>query len=153
MPELSDTVTSVLAAYFQKAGTKVHKWVYPLTDHQFWHNPFLQGNDIGHLILHLTGNLNYYIGARIAGTGYVRDRDREFTERDRPTKDEVLASFDRAIALAAETSRKQSAADLAAAYSAERTTSENRFAILLDCAAHADHHAGQIILISRELSR
>jgi hypothetical protein len=34
----------------------------------------------GHLPLHLTGNLNYYIGAQIAATGYVRDRDREFTE-------------------------------------------------------------------------
>ena len=35
-----------------------------LSEEQFWRNPFPYGNDIGHLVLHLTGNLNYYIGAK-----------------------------------------------------------------------------------------
>src|SRR5437870_10527990 len=56
------------------------------------------GNSVGHLVLHMTGNLNYYIGARVAGTGYVRDRDREFTDGQPPRKDEALGAFDRTIA-------------------------------------------------------
>ena len=38
------------------------------------------GNSIGHLILHLTGNLNHYIGSLVAGTGYERRREQEFTD-------------------------------------------------------------------------
>jgi uncharacterized damage-inducible protein DinB len=152
MAELSDMVGSGFAEYFEKVRATLHKWVDPLSDEQFWKNPFPYGNDIGHLVLHVTGNLNYYLGGRIAATGYVRDRGREFNETARPSKSQVLQSFDRAITLAADTARKQSAEDWSREYSAERSTSKNRFAIFLDCAAHADHHAGQVINLSRELS-
>jgi Protein of unknown function (DUF1572) len=153
MSELSRTVGSGVADYFETVGTKLHKWVDPVAEEQFWKNPFPYGNDIGHLVLHLTGNLNYYIGARIAASGYVRDRDREFAETARPSKQQVLEGFDRAIALAARTARKQSEEDWGREYSAERSASKNRFAIFLDCAAHADHHVGQMINLSRELSK
>jgi uncharacterized damage-inducible protein DinB len=152
MPDLCNTVNSGLANYFEKVGAKLHKSVDPLSQEQFWRNPFAYGNDIGHLVLHLTGNLNYYIGANIAGSGYVRDRDREFTETQRPAKEDVLRQFDRAIALVVATIRKQSADDWSADYSAERSVAKDRFAIMLDCTAHADHHVGQIINLSRELT-
>jgi len=41
--------------------------VDPLSNEQFWPKPYPYGNSIGHLVLHLTGNLNYYIGARVGG--------------------------------------------------------------------------------------
>lgn len=153
MTDLANTVASELSAYFEKIGAKVHKWVDPLSNEQFWRNPYSYGNSVGHLVLHLTGNLNYYIGAQIAGTGYTRDRDREFTEANGPAKQEVLHNFDRAIQLVIDTIRKQSPEDWNAAYTAERSTEKTRFAIVLGCAAHADHHAGQIIFLSRELAK
>ncbi len=33
----------------------------------------------GNLALHLVGNLRHFIGATLGGTGFVRDRDREFS--------------------------------------------------------------------------
>jgi hypothetical protein len=90
MSELSTTVGSGFAEYFDKIREKLDKWVDPLSEEQFWKNPFPYGNDVGHLVLHLTGNLNYYIGAQIAANGYVRDRNREFTETARPSKSQVL---------------------------------------------------------------
>ncbi len=152
MSELANTVASELAAYFENIAAKLHKWVDPLSDQQFWRNPYPYGNGIGHLLLHLTGNLNYYIGAQIAATGYVRNRDREFTEADRPSKEEVVRKFDDAIKLVVDTIRKQSPENWSAAYSAERSKEKNRFAIVLSCAAHADHHIGQIIYLSTELT-
>ena len=152
MSELANTVASELAAYFENIAAKLHKWVDPLSDQQFWRNPYPYGNGIGHLLLHLTGNLNYYIGAQIAATGYVRNRDREFTEADRPSKEEVVRKFDDAIKLVVDTIRKQSPENWSAAYSAERSKEKNRFAIVLSCAAHADHHIGQIIYLSAELT-
>lgn len=153
MADLYNTVNTGLANYFEKVATRIHNWVDPLSEEQVWENPFPYGNDVGHLLLHLTGNLNYYIGAQIARNGYVRDRDREFTDKDRPAKKGVLEAFDRAIAMAAETVRRQMAEDWSAVYSAERSIAKNRFEMVLDCAAHADHHAGQIINLSRELIR
>jgi uncharacterized damage-inducible protein DinB len=153
MADLCNTVNSGLASYFEKVAAKLHKWVDPLSDEQFWRNPFAYGNDIGHLVLHLTGNLNYYIGAQIAKTGYVRNRDREFTETKRPAKADMLRELDRAISMVVATIRTQSAEDWAAAYAAERSDSHDRFAIALDCAAHVDHHVGQIINLSRELTQ
>lgn len=151
MTDLANTVASELARYFENIGAKLHKWVDPLSNEQFWRNPYSHGNSVGHLLLHLTGNLNYYIGAQIAGTGYIRNRDREFTDADRPAKEQVLGNFDRAIQMVIDAIRKQSPEDWTAAYTAERSTERNRFGIVLSCAAHADHHVGQIIYLSREL--
>jgi uncharacterized damage-inducible protein DinB len=152
MPDLNDTVASELVTHFETVAAKLHKWADPLSDDQFWRNPYGYGNSVGHLVLHLTGNLSYYIGAQIASTGYVRNRDREFTDPSRPAKSDVLAAFDRTIAMVADTIRKQSAADWSLPYSAERSTQKNRFAIMLICVAHADHHLGQIIYLSKELT-
>jgi hypothetical protein len=41
-------------------------------------------NSGGNLCMHLVGNLNTYIGAKLGGTGYVRDRPFEFAGRDIP---------------------------------------------------------------------
>jgi Protein of unknown function (DUF1572) len=125
----------------------------PIPEKDFWHNPYLYGNDIGHLVLHLAGNLNYYIGAEIAKTGYIRDRDKEFTDKTPPTKSQALAKFDQAIATVVATIRKQSSDDWSAPYSGEGVDANTRFAILLDRASHADHHIGQILNLARELTR
>lgn len=50
-------------------------------------------NPPGVLAAHLVGNLQHFIGARMGGTGYVRDRDAEFARRDR-SRAELLASID-----------------------------------------------------------
>lgn len=41
-------------------------------------------NSAGTLALHLIGNLNHYLGARLGQSGYVRQRDLEFSTRDVP---------------------------------------------------------------------
>ncbi len=38
-------------------------------------------NSAGNLILHLAGSLQHFFGAMLGDTGYVRDRDAEFTKR------------------------------------------------------------------------
>ena len=153
MTDLPVTISSDFASYYEYIAEHVHKWVDPLTPEQFWHNPFSYGNSAGHIILHLTGNLNYYIGARVAETGYTRDRDREFTETERPDKAIVMSAFDKTIAMVVATIRKQKPEDWLAAYSAEREPeADERFMIFLRCAGHAYHHVGQLIFLSKELT-
>ena len=86
MAELKSTIATDLAARYQKLAGWLHEMASPLSEEQFWTKPFAFGNSFGHLVLHLTGNLNYYIGAQIAGTGYVRDRPLEFSDTTRQPK-------------------------------------------------------------------
>ena len=154
MTDLSEVIVKDFADYYVMVRDQVHHWVDPLTQEQIWTQPFAHGNTVGHLLLHMTGNLNYYIGARVAGTDYVRDRDREFTESEPRPKTEVLAAFDRVISLVIETIEKQSAEDWVKPYSAVREPeSKEQFAIFLRCAGHAYHHVGQLIYLSRELTK
>ena len=154
MGEINETVSTGLAAYYEYIAAQLHKWVDPLSNEQFWRKPYPYGNSAGHLVLHLTGNLNYYIGARVAETGYVRDRDREFTDKQPPTKEVALLAFDRTIAMVVATIRKQTAADWGKPYTAEREPeAEDRFQIFVRSAGHAYHHVGQILYLTQELAR
>ncbi len=154
MSDLEQVIAKDLAAYYGMVREQTHRWVDPLSEKQLWRRPFAHGNSVGHLLLHLTGNLNYYIGARVAETGYVRDREGEFTEPQARPKAEVLAAFDRTIAMVIETIEKQSDEDWLKAYSAVREPEcSERFAIFLRCAGHAYHHVGQLIYLARELAK
>ena len=154
MTDLSEVIAKDLSAYYAMVREQTHQWVDPLTEEQLWERPFAHGNSVGHLLLHMTGNLSYYIGARVAANGYVRDRDREFNETELKPKAELLAEFDRAIAMAIETIEEQSAEDWQKPYSAVREPeAAERFAIFLRCAGHAYHHVGQLIYLSRELRK
>ncbi len=125
MSELSNAVNSALASEYRMRGAEVHKWADPLSEEQFWKNPLSCGNSVGHLVLHLTGNLSYYIGAQIAGTGYVRNRDLEFTETRQPSKVELLRKLDETIAMVAATIERQSESRLdVAVYGRTRTGGE-----------------------------
>jgi hypothetical protein len=151
---LNDTVGSGFAARYEELGAKIQELTQPLTEEQFWTKPFSFGNSFGHLVLHLTGNLNYYIGAGIAGTGYVRDRDREFSETARPPKQDVMKRFAEAVAMVARTARAQSESDWARKYIAVREEdAENRFNIFLRCATHLHLHVGQMIYLQFELKK
>ena len=46
-------------------------------------------NSAGTLALHLVGNLEHFIGSVLGGTGYVRDREAEFGDRDVP-REEIM---------------------------------------------------------------
>ncbi len=154
MAELNETVADGLAAYYEYVAAQLHKWVDPLSNEQFWRRPYPYGNSIGHLVLHLTGNLNYYIGARVAETGYVRDREREFTDNRPPRKEEALRALDRTIAMVVAAIRKQTAEDWGKAYTAEREPeAADRMQIFIRCAGHAYHHVGQMVYLTRELAR
>lgn len=54
--------------------------IEPLSEDQLWSKGCNIPNSIGTLARHLTGNLNHYFGAGILKNGYVRERDKEFTE-------------------------------------------------------------------------
>ena len=150
---LNVTLASVLCNRFSTNAARIRELAGPLTDEDFWRKPFPFGNSFGHLVLHLTGNLNYYIGAQIANTGYVRDRPREFADTTPPSKEEALKLLDGAVTMAVQTLRAQSADDWSRDYSAMGTMALNRLAMVLQCDSHMQHHIGQMIYLAYEFQR
>ena len=147
----SDIVQASFADYFRMIQARVRELLQPLSTEQLWHCPHAYGNSIGNLVLHLTGNLHYYIGAQIANTGYIRHRDQEFSDSGKP-KESLLEEFDGAIETVIATILTQKDEDWARPYSAEREPETKvRFDIFLRCAGHAYHHVGQMIYLQREL--
>lgn len=72
---------------------------YP-DERQIWEQVPGMPNCGGTLALHLAGNLQHYLGARLGGTAYVRDRDAEFARRD-VSRADIIAEIERARAAVA----------------------------------------------------
>src|SRR3954467_622243 len=100
---LATAVADDLVRYFRHRDARVERAVHALPREKLWVKPFAYGNSVGHLVLHLTGNLNHYVGSLIAGSDYVRDRPLEFTDASRPPAEEVLEKFHRAVEMVAKT--------------------------------------------------
>jgi uncharacterized damage-inducible protein DinB len=101
-------------------------------------------NSAGNLTLHLIGNLRHFFGAVLGDTGYVRDREKEFSDGG-VSLEELLAGIDQAAADVNLTLGKLSAGDLAALYPIEvfgHPMTTEYFVIHL--ATHLNYHLGQI---------
>ena len=150
---LSSLVARTLSSQYERVRGRVHALVGPLSTEQLWQRPFGFGNSVGHLLLHLTGNLSYYIGTEITRTGYVRDRPKEFADPSRRPREEVLRDFDRAVDMVLATLAAQREEDWRTPYSAVGAEGvSDRLTMFVRCAAHADHHAGQMIYLCKQLA-
>jgi hypothetical protein len=103
-------------------------------------------NSAGTLALHLVGNLEHFVGAVLGGTGYVRDREAEFGERDVP-RGEILERIDNCRAVVAETLAALPDEALAMPYPGKTPPmleGATTHLFLLHLAAHLAWHLGQI---------
>jgi hypothetical protein len=153
MTPLTETMATAFIRRFDAFLDQTVSLAEGVSEGEFWARPYPYGNSIGHLLLHITGNLNYYIGSRITNTGYVRDRDREFADTVHRPKAQVLADLAAAVSMVTQTIRTQSADDWRAPYSATGTDEQDRFAIVLRCTHHFHHHLGQIVYLAKEHAR
>jgi uncharacterized damage-inducible protein DinB len=150
MSALDDTVRAETSRYFQHLAGRVEKALRALPKEKVYVKPFPFGNSLGHLVLHLTGNLNHYIGAGIAGTGYVRNRPLEFTEPNPPAPEVALEQFKQAVKMVLETLASQSEEDWSKPVT-ENPPIQTRFGMFLVCIAHMNNHIGQMSWLVQHL--
>jgi uncharacterized damage-inducible protein DinB len=148
--ELARTTSDEFTRYFRHLADRVDKAARSVPENLFWVKPFSFGNSIGHLVLHLTGNLNHYIGSLVAGTGYTRHREHEFTDPTRHPREEVLARFHQAIDLVAQTLSSQDESALLTPVQ-DQPPIQTRLGLFLVCAAHLNNHVGQISYLVQAL--
>ena len=144
-------IAAAFAASFREFRDRVHRLAEGVSDAQFWARPYGYGNSLGHLVLHLTGNLEFFVGRHMAGTAYVRDRDREFHDPAPPSKAEALRQLDAAVDLAIATAEAHTADEWEAGYSVPGADGiRDRFAMFLRVTTHFHHHVGQMIYLAKE---
>ncbi|MCC6462547.1 MAG: DUF1572 family protein [Saprospiraceae bacterium] len=101
-------------------------------------------NSAGNLCLHLLGNLQHFIGALLGNSGYVRDRDREFSDKNVP-RAELLAGIETTIGVVTSTLNQLSAAQIEAEFPVKKrdqtVTTEH---MLLHLFGHLSYHLGQV---------
>ena len=111
-----------------------------------WHARGGQKNSPGTLALHLVGNLSHFIGAGLGGTGYVRDRAAEFTDRDVP-RAELLDRIASCRASVVDVLESLDDAAVGGVYPAEPPAGMEGIttrALLLHLTWHLGWHLGQI---------
>lgn len=145
--ELAQLTKAALIAELEKLRDDLRGLVAPLSEPELWRKPVEPGNSAGHLLLHLTGNLNHFVGAQLGKTGYVRQREREFTEAQPPTKEEALAGLDDAVALFRRVVEGLDAEQLAAPHPEPRLG--NVLSALVHLLAHFALHRGQTSYVVR----
>jgi uncharacterized damage-inducible protein DinB len=113
-------------------------------EHDLWRRAPGISNSAGNLCLHLLGNLNTYIGAELAHTGYVRNRDWEFAAPYVP-RAELLSGIATTRRVVAEALANLTDAQLATEYPLlvwEEPTSLGY--LLQHLTTHLAYHLGQI---------
>ncbi len=114
------------------------------SDADLWKTDADITNSSGNLALHLIGNLKHFIGAVLGESGYVRDRDSEFSDSGVATET-LLTGIDETAAIVKTTLAKLSGNDLAKTYPIEvfghPMTTEF---FLIHLATHLNYHLGQI---------
>jgi hypothetical protein len=101
-------------------------------------------NSAGNLVLHLVGNLNYFIGATLANTGYVRERDKEFSDKNIP-RTNMVEDLQNLIPMIKNTLPNLTEADLSkdfsSAFGGKILPTKDVLIFLL---AHLNYHLGQV---------
>lgn len=101
-------------------------------------------NSAGTLTLHLVGNLNHFIGAQLGQTGYVRQREKEFSDRNVP-RTELLAMLEKTQSMLEKTFDAMGAGTLEKVFPLSNF-GENKTVheVLLILLAHFNYHLGQV---------
>lgn len=135
----------ILSQIFLRDLEKLKTEIYSFKDEKnIWKISGEIKNSAGTLCLHLCGNLQHFIGAVLGNSGYVRNRDAEFSKKNVPIR-ELVAEIELTSKVLQETFVKLSEDDLQKIYPInvfgyEMTTEY----FLTHLTTHLNYHLGQI---------
>ena len=109
-------------------------------------------NPAGTLALHVCGNLKYFVGAVLGQTGYLRDRDAEFSRRN-ATRAELVGEIAGTIEVVSSTLGRLPTDSLSAPYPVAVTNVKLPTSLfLLHLATHLAFHLGQAGYLRRAVT-
>ena len=138
-------LTETLKLLFERDLKKLrHEIEAYKTEKNIWQVEKYINNSAGNLCLHIIGNLNWFIGAQFGATGYIRDRELEFSSTNIP-KTDLLLEIDKTRSVLDNTLDKITASQLELEYPIlvfdKKTTT---YYFLIHLTTHLAYHLGQI---------
>ncbi len=137
---LTKSVASILARDLKALRREIE--AYP-DERQLWQAVPGLPNTGGTLALHLAGSLRHFVGARLGGNGYLRDRAAEFARRDVPRAELLreIAEAERALDALGKLDDTALAAEFPDAIGGIRVANGD---LLVHWATHVAYHLGHI---------
>jgi hypothetical protein len=115
-----------------------------------WKNTEGVINPAGTLVLHLLGNLNYTIGTMMGGTGYVRNREQEFSLTG-VSREKLISEIENTIAVVKTSLQGIDHAKLDETYKLEMFGVKSTAFYLTSFYGHFNYHLGQVNYLRRIL--
>jgi uncharacterized damage-inducible protein DinB len=131
---------------------KIERCLEELSDEDIWWRAHDEGNSIGNLLLHLSGNARQWIVSGVGGDENRRTRQQEFDQREGISRAELLDQLRRTVAEALGVLARLDADALL-----ELRRIQNCDVTVLEAIYHVvEHfamHTGQIILLTKMLKK
>lgn len=138
-------ITNTLIKLFQRDLTKLKQEIEAYQNEEnLWISNDSISNSAGNLALHLVGNLKHFIGATLGNSGYIRQRELEFSLKNVPKK-ELIQQIDETIIIVDSVLQLLTKADLQKQY--KRRVFEDDMTteyFLVHLSMHLAYHLGQI---------
>ena len=149
--------TSISNALIDQFNLRIHDECVPriskvlgmLSHDQIWYKHNAAANSIGHLILHLCGNVRQWVGHGIAGMDDIRTRKEEFATEDRLSSETLI---DKLTGLRVTTDKAMSfirADEDLLLPQKPQGYDETNLSILVHVTEHFSYHTGQIAIMAK----
>ena len=141
---------TLLSSFYSRDLRKLIEEINLFTNEEnLWVIPNGVKNSAGNLVLHITGGMNYLIGTQLAHTGYVRNRDAEFTTKGVP-RAELVAGLEALINLIHNTLTAFTLQHMEDSFPIpfDGAVRSNTY-ILVQLLAHVNYHLGQVNYLRR----
>ena len=119
-------------------------------EENIWLNTAGVTNSAGTLVLHLLGNLNFTIGATIGGTGYVRDREAEFSLNG-ISREKLISDIEKTIEVIKFSLENVEQSKLDETYPLGNFGTKSTAFYLSTFYGHLNYHLGQVNYLRRVL--
>jgi hypothetical protein len=145
-------LNNILAEFYERDLRKMIEEVNLFNNEEdLWRTAGSVKNSCGNLVLHIIGGLNHFVGATLAHTGYVRDRDQEFIRKGEERK-ELVVQLEALIPLINKTvsalTPEAMEAEFPIFFDKPKTSVSY---VLVRLLAHLDYHHGQVNYLRRIL--
>jgi len=137
-------IDSIIKLYERDLNRLINEISFYTEESTLWKIDKEIKNSGGNLALHLIGNLNHFIGNQLGNTGYVRQRDKEFNDKN-VSKQEIIDQINSVKKILLEIIPSLNKEDLSQNYPIEvfgKPMSTEFFIIHLY--GHLNYHLGQI---------
>ena len=145
-------LNNILADFYERDIRKLIEEINLFRNEEnLWRTEGSVKNSCGNLILHIIGGLNYLIGATLAHTGYVRNREQEFIRKGVERK-ELVTQLEELIPMINKTLNDLSRGDMETEYPIFFDKSKTSISyVLTQLLLHLNYHLGQVNYLRRIL--